>query len=341
VEVSGAAVSRAYYEQVVGPLLAARWPNLAHAAGRLGSGSDVLGYDDELSRDHDWGLRLNLLVSADLTQQVEAYLDTALPEVFQGRSVRFATSWDAAVRHRVQIEDVRSFVASRTGLDVSTSWSVSDWLGLTGQAVLEIIAGPVFVDTAGELSAARERLTWYPDDLWRYVVATDWVRISQELPSVGRTAERGDDLGTRVITARLVAIAMHLGHLLERRWPPYAKWTGTHLAELPSARAASEPLEQALAASDWRSREHSLLRGLRILNRVQREVGLPAMDDPVGPFFDRPYRGIREEVIERLEESVTSPAVRALPRGVGSAEQWSDNVDVLVDPTRRLAVEST
>lgn len=49
----GTELVRSYYEQVVAPLLAARWPGLPHAAGRLGSGSDVLGLDDAMSRDHD------------------------------------------------------------------------------------------------------------------------------------------------------------------------------------------------------------------------------------------------------------------------------------------------
>ena len=59
---AGIPLSRDYYESVVAPLLARHAPGLEHAAARLGSGSDVLGYDDAQSRDHDWGLRLTLLV---------------------------------------------------------------------------------------------------------------------------------------------------------------------------------------------------------------------------------------------------------------------------------------
>ncbi len=333
-DVSGAALSRSYYVELVGPAIAARWPGLLHAAGRLGSGSDVLGLDDDVSRDHDWGLRLNLLVPADLAAQVDSHLDTVLPDRYDGHPTRFATTWDPQVRHRVQVEDVGTFVASRTGITASGSLSVADWLTLTGQAVLEVTAGPVFVDTTGELTAVRERLAWYPDDLWAYVVATDWARIAQELPLVGRAAERGDDLGSRVIATRLVGVTMHLAHLLERRWPPYAKWIGTSLSRLPQAGMASEPLSRALEARDWRAREEGLVEALRILHRLQRSVGLPTVDDPVERFWDRHYRGIREDVVIRLEDCVTDPTVRGLPRGVGSAEQWSDNVDVLVDPRR-------
>lgn len=337
-EVSGAALSRAYFGRLVAPILAARLPGLPHAAGRLGSGSDVLGYDDALSRDHDWGLRLNLLVPSPLASQVDALLEAELPTTFEGHPVRFATTWDPRVRHRVQVESVESFVRSRTGLDAFRSRSVADWLSLTGQAVLEVTGGPVFVDTAGDLTEARGRLAWYPDDVWKYVVASDWARIAQELPLIGRTAERGDDLGSRLIAARLVEAAMHLAHLLERRWQPYPKWAGSSLTKLPHADNVVAPLRRALEASAWQAREENLVSALRTLNHLQRQVGLPAVDDPVEPFFDRPYRGIRTEVMERLEASITAQAVRALPRGVGSTEQWSHNVDVLVDPARRLSV---
>lgn len=240
VEVSGAALSRVYYDQLVGPAIAARWPRLAYAAGRLGSGSDVLGFDDDVSQDHDWGPRLNLLVPESVAAQVNAHLDAVLPETFGGHPTRFAMTADGQVCHRVQVEAVNTFVASRTGINMSGSLSVADWLSLTGQAVLEVTAGPVFVDTAGELTGARERLAWYPEDLWTYVVATDWARLAQELPFVGRTAERGDDLGSRVIASRLVGVAMHLAHLLERHWSPYAKWAGTSL------------LRQSRCSKSWR-----------------------------------------------------------------------------------------
>ena len=334
----GAECSRLYYEQLVGPAVDARWPGLPRAAGRLGSGSDVLGLDDAVSRDHDWGLRLNLLVSADMAAHVDAYLEETLPESFEGLPTRFRTTWDAHRRHRVQVQDVASFVHSRTGVDLRDPLSTDDWLMLTGQAVLEVTAGPVFVDTDGALTASRAALCWYPDEMWKYVVAADWARLAQELPFVGRTAEVGDDLGSRVVTARLVEVATHLAHLVDRRWPPYSKWLGTSLTRLPRSHVVAEPLARALISTHWRTREDGLVQAVRTLSRLQADAGLPTVDDPVEQFWDRAYRGIRVEVVEALEESIDDPAIRALPRGVGSADQWSHNADVLTDPSRRHRV---
>ncbi len=305
-------------------------------AGRFGSGSDVLGLDDAMSRDHDWGLRLNLLVPREHVEEVDAHLAAALPDTVLGLPTRFATTWDPAVRHRVQVQTARDLAVSRLGVDPTGPLGVADWLDLTGQAVLEVTAGEVFSDDAGELAAIRRTLAWYPDDVWRYVVAADWARLAQELPFVGRTGERGDDLGSRVVAARLAHVALHLAHLLDRRWPPYAKWLGTSAARLPRTGGVVPLLGRALRADAWNEREEGLVEAVRLLGRVQGRSGLPAVDDPVEPFWDRRYRGVREAVVGSLEDAVTDPAVRALPRGVGSAEQWSANVDVLVDPSRRL-----
>lgn len=55
VQTGGVGLAHSYYEEVVAPLLRSRWPGLSHAAARLGSGSDVLGLDDRVSRDMTGG----------------------------------------------------------------------------------------------------------------------------------------------------------------------------------------------------------------------------------------------------------------------------------------------
>lgn len=95
------------------------------------------------------GLRLTLLVDADVVAPVGSDLEEVLPGAFAGRPTRFAATGETLGRHWVDVEDVASFVIGRTDVDATAGLSVADWLSLTGQGVLEVTAGPVFVDTAG------------------------------------------------------------------------------------------------------------------------------------------------------------------------------------------------
>ncbi|MFE5342329.1 DUF4037 domain-containing protein [Isoptericola sp. NPDC056578] len=331
---TGTGLARAFHDDVVRPVLVAWRPGLRYAAGRLGSGSDVLGLDDETSRDHDWGLRLTLLVDDEDVAAVDAHLEAALPAEHAGLPVRFATTWDPVVRHRVEVATPRGFAASRLGLDPTTDLDAAGWLALTGQSVLEVTAGAVFHDGPGELTAIRARLAWYPDDVWLHVLAAEWARIGQELPFVGRTGVRGDDAGSRVLAARLAGSLLRLGLLLERRWPPYPKWLGTAFAGTPSAQTAGPHLDRALAATTWQERDAALGAACDALHERQREVGLPALDGPATEaFFDRPSRGLRG--VPELLGGAAGDAVRGLPAAV---EQWVDAVDVLTDARRRVAL---
>lgn len=344
-ETSGAALSHAYWTDVVAPLLEKHLPGLPCAAARLGSGSDVLGLDDDQSRDHDWGLRLTLLVE-DGAREVDALLDQELPDTWRGRPTRFATTWEPEVRHRCETATARDFTMSRLGADASRELTTTDWLSLTGQAVLEVTAGPVFHDRTGQITAIRERLEWYPHDLWVYAIGADWSRLAEEVPFVGRAGLRGDEAGSAVIAARLVRTMMHLAHLLHRRWPPYSKWLGTSFTTVlqDSRTARAEELSRAvravLTAPSWRGRQDAVARAAEALARMQGAAGLPTVTPVTEPFWDRPHPGIREQMGAVLRTAITDPAVAALPAGHGTAEQISDNVRVLVDAaSRRRLVE--
>jgi hypothetical protein len=338
---SGADLAAGFHEAVVAPLLARRFPGVAFAAGRLGSGSDVLGYDDGRSADHDWGCRLTVLVGEDdggLVPAVDDVLEAELPASFAGHPVRFPTTFDPRVRHKVGVATLRDFAVGRLGVDPTGPLAPGDWLVLTGQAVLELTAGPVFADPAGALTRTRERLAWYPGDVWRHVLAAGWQRLVDELPLVGRTGERGDDTGSRLVAARLARDLRHLCFLVERRWEPYPKWSGTAFAALRLAPAAGPALARALRADGWRARQDALAEAAGAVLAAQRAEGLPAPEPATHAFFDRPALVANPAIVAALRASVTDPWLPRLPVAVGSIEQWVDDVGVLAHPDRRAAL---
>lgn len=327
---SGIEIARGFHHDLVGPLIARALPGLRYAAARLGSGSDVLGLDDRTSRDHDWGCRLTVLVDgadAAVLPRLAAALDD-LPETYAGLPVRLPTTWDPTVSHKVQVETVGGFTRGRLG--VGPQLSTVDWLTVTGQAVLEVTAGPVFADTTAELAPVRAALAAYPPQVERYVLAAGWQRVAQRMPMVGRTAQRGQDVGSRLLAGTLVADLTALAFVVCRRWAPYEKWREAVFRRLPVADELAGPLRTALTADDWTGREDALAEAVTVLAAAQRDLGLPA--PRVGPFFDRPYRSV--EVPAELTEAITDPDLAGLPL-VGSLEQWIDSTDVLARPENR------
>jgi hypothetical protein len=59
----GLELARRFYFEAVLPIVEATCPGLVHSAARIGRGSEVLGFDDDVSQDHDWGPRLELFLA--------------------------------------------------------------------------------------------------------------------------------------------------------------------------------------------------------------------------------------------------------------------------------------
>jgi hypothetical protein len=339
-DVTGLELARTYFSDVIEPILATRFPDLPYAAGRLGTGSDVLGLDDAMSRDHDWGLRVSLFVADHAVREVSDAIERALPESFRGYPTRFAFTGETHARHHVDVGSVPSFLEARLGFDPLQGVELLDWLSVTGQAVLEVVGGPVFVDHRGDLTTARRALEWYPDDIWRYLLACDWVRIAQELPLMGRTADVGDETGSRVIAARLAHTVTHLAFLLERRWPPYAKWLGSVFRTLPSAALLADPISAIVGGTSLADRQDAAAVALETLLNQQDGLRLTDVRQATAPFWDRPYLHPNPEILRQLVAPISDPEVRALRPGLGSVEQVTDSVDLLVDARARRAVVS-
>jgi hypothetical protein len=257
----GVELARALYAEVIAPLV----HDVPHAAARMGWGSDVLGYDTERSTDHGWGPRVQLFVRAEDVDEVAARVERGLPEDFRGWPARFG--WhDVPVQHHVDVVPLEKWLDDRLGLDPRRGVDLIDWLALPQQLLLETTSGAVFHDPEGELSDFRGRLSWYPDELWFWLLACQWRRVDQEEPFVGRTAEVGDELGSRVLAARLARDLVRLCFLLERRYartasgsgPRSRRWTRTRGPRRCScARSRRRRTRSAKTRSSrprWRSR---------------------------------------------------------------------------------------
>lgn len=348
--IQGLELSRLLYEEAVRPILAATFPGLAYSAGLLGFGSDVLGFDTPQSMDHDWGPRLMLFLSEAHERRhrndIIRVLSDKLPLQIYGYPVHFEKNTDETgrmaavehgpVNHRVTVHTGRGFFQDFLRWDAVGEPSVPEWLSFPQQRLRAVTSGAVFHDGLGELEPARAWLHWYPHDVWLYLLASQWQRISQEEPFVGRCGQLDDDLGSRLVAARLVRDLLRLCFLMERQYAPYIKWLGTAFGQLSCAAQLTPILEAGVSVSSWQEREMHLSAAYGMAAQMHNALGIT---DPlpvqVSPFWARPFQVIHaDRFAKAIRAAIHDEQVCALPPHVGGIEQWVDSTDVLDEPER-------
>jgi hypothetical protein len=326
----GIELSKRFYHGVVAPILESALPHLAYSAALIGPGSDVLGFDTKRSTDRDWGPRLQLFLNEpdrrEHAQRLAATLEAELPPSFLGHPVRFAE--DGA--HGVLITDLTTWCAHWLGFSPRADVTLLDWLATPTQRLAEVTAGAVFHDGLAELEALRERLRWYPPELWRYILACQWRRIEQEEPFVGRCLELGEPRGARVVSARLMRELMRLQLLMHRRYPPYTKWLGSAFAALENADSLAPD-----ALVDEQKLRHAYVAAAVKFNAL-------GITDPVNPaprrLSTRPYWVLGAgRFVDALRSRIADSKISALPQ-LGAIDQFVDNADLLTDIQRCRAL---
>jgi hypothetical protein len=356
--VPGLQLSAEFYREAVAPILAAEYPGVPYSAALLGSGSEVLGFDTEMSSDHHWGPRVMIFVrDADHTRYHEAMrltLSQQLPRIFHGYPTNFTPpdpedngvqhlqkSEFGPINHRVEILTVRGFWLDYLDFDIDYEIESVDWLTFPEQKLRSLVAGAIFHDEIG-LQAGRDRFAYYPHDVWLYLLAAGWARIGQEEHLMGRAGYVGDEIGSALIGARLVHDIMRLCFLMEQQYAPYPKWFGTAFQRLDAAASLTPILQRALSASTWQERQDHLAAAFEVIAARHNQLSLTeALPEKTTLFFGRPFRVIGGEKFSRaLCTRITDPTVRRLIQLplIGGVDQFSDNADLSSDPRWRLAL---
>lgn len=272
--INGLQLNRCFFQDIVQPLLGRDFRTLRYAAGLLGHCSDVLGFDDKTSTDHVWGPRLQVFLSetdhVSLCAELDKFLSMELPAMYRDYPVNYRSEpgffrWarpeyraEPPFNHFVEIVTVRSFFNRDIQWDISRAPTIEEWLTFTDQALVELTSGEVFRDDLSELTAARRHLCFFPDPVWHFHMYCLWRSIAEEQAFPGRCHQVGDEIGWRLLAARIANKAMKLCFLLERRYFPYSKWFGSAFKQLTCASAVQPLLGQVLQSSIYKSCEEAL-----------------------------------------------------------------------------------
>lgn len=231
---TGLSLSRNYFTDTAMHQLAESFPDLYPrlAAGLVGNGSECFGYDDEVSRDHDWGVDFFLWVQETDRASIPELINwkNSLMTFRPPQYRRDKSQYGAAIT----VITCGDFYKQLIGVsDVPTD--ILQWFRIPENNLAMCVNGQVFMDNAGEFSSIRNRLLQYfPEDFRLKKIAAKCMAIAQTGQyNFKRMAGRGESVTVYTTVSRFVDAVTGLVFLLNKVYRPYYKWENRMLRSLP------------------------------------------------------------------------------------------------------------
>lgn len=232
----GLALAKQYWEEIALPQISARCPDLLeHAAfGLVGEGSECFGYDDLLSRDHDWGPGFCIWMNdRDFAEYGKAAIElyASLPKEYLGfkKLNQIQQTID-----RTGVQSIRCFYSQFLGIDHLPSGEM-EWFSLPEFGLSTATNGEVFLDHPGEFTRFRNHLlSYFPKDVWLKKLAAHCALAAQAGQyNYIRCQKRNDTVASFTALSQFIEHIQAIVFLLNKTYRPYYKWTQKAMETLP------------------------------------------------------------------------------------------------------------
>ena len=240
--------NRRFYELYVADLIHRQFPEYEDriAVGIAGEGSDCFGYDDEISRDHDFGTGVCLWVTDEDMDRFGHDLDIAYNNLVDSAERSYYTE---RLRERRGVMTIHDFYSDILQMDCDTqncTMTESEWYHLDHSCLKTATNGVVFRDDLGAFTAFRRLLLdYYPDRVWRTRIAEQLHEYAASLQvNYARCMSRKDLVAAELCRSQGIRSAMELFFLLRREYPPYYKWTYHALTQLDAEGVMSDRIQK-------------------------------------------------------------------------------------------------
>jgi len=258
--------SRRFYDKQVAPMISARFPEYENriAVGVVGEGSDCFGYDDLVSRDHDFGTGVCLWLTEEDYNKIGGLLSIAYNELVDSNPGSLSLSPRLRARRGVMSSSMFYSNILNVLCDASNGGlREEDWYELDHTCLATAVNGEVFRDELGEFTRFRQMLLdYYPDRIWKIRMINELHKFASSVQvNYARCMTRGDIVAAEMCRSQGIESAMELVFLLKRQYPPYYKWTFRALTELEETEHYAELLRElagyGLDPDLWRGRRYN------------------------------------------------------------------------------------
>ncbi len=242
----GLELAQAYYNTYGRKMLQEKFPHLLGqtAVGLVGYGSECLGFDDEISMDHDYGPSFCVWLPEEIYRQYGAQMQEAyeqLPQEFMGVQGRVS---EEQGQGRVGVLCLEEFYLRILGRDTVPATEL-EWLSASEESLAVVTNGKVFEDHLGKFSALREGLLqYYPHAVWIRRLVQALAKAAQAGQyNYARAMKRGERIAAELSLAEFIRESMQIVYLLNRKYAPFYKWMRRGLQDLKVCSEVGEMLD--------------------------------------------------------------------------------------------------
>ena len=223
------------------------------AVGLAGHGSECFGYDDKLSRDHDFEPGFCLW----LTDEDDIHIGPRLARSYRELTGSGTALKSAMGEKKLGVLRISDFYRRYTGCPGAPE-SAEHWLSLPSWALAEATNGQVWRDDLGEFTAIRNTLLHgMPEDVRLKKIAARAVEMAQSGQyNYLRCLRHGEAGSAQLALTEFVRSSCSMIFLLNRRHEPYYKWVFRAMEELDKLSSLKDALEfLLLGENDSRLKE--------------------------------------------------------------------------------------
>ena len=273
------------------------------AVGIAGEGSDCFGYDDFVSRDHDFGTGVCLW----LTDEDMLLFGERLKEEYNKLMEQHpASRLTERLKARRGVMSIHDYYSGILGIDCdikSAAISEDDWNNLDHTCLATAVNGEVFRDDLGVFSAYRKLLLdYYPEKIWKRRIVNELHKYSAALQvNYARCMSRVDTVAARLCHLHGLEAAMQLYFLMKRIYPPYYKWTYRKLTELDQGGLYSKWIKELAECTGdpevWEGKTYSpnylnmsdrvVLLSERIAEAIVKMMTEQGLTDTTDPYLEK------------------------------------------------------
>lgn len=223
----GLDLARDYYIQCGRPMIQEKFESYASriTVGLCGEGSECFGFDDEISKDHDFGPAFCMWLDREVMEKTGERLIAeyeALPAFFGGMPARRDSRMSG---HRIGVWESGAFYRHFLGSPEGPQ-TLIEWLNLPDSYLAVAVNGKIFQEGSGSFLEVRNRLkAGHPEDVRIKKMVARAANMSQagqyNLP---RSLKRGETVAAGLALAEFVRHGMGMIYLLNHRYAPFYKW---------------------------------------------------------------------------------------------------------------------